>query len=149
MEKPTLSDAALYYLAEARKWARFISIVMFVMIGLMILIGFMMGAIMDTLTSFSDQPKMPFSGGFFMVFYIIMAAIYFFPVFYLYKFSENLGRALNTGSEADLASAFDFLKRHYKFIGILTIVGIAFMVLAFFAAILGSFFGLMGGSGMV
>ena len=149
MEKPTLSDHAVFYLAEARKWARFISIVMFVMIGLMILIGFMMGAIMDTLTSFSDQPAMPFSGGFFMVFYIIMAAVYFFPVYYLYKFSENLGRALNTGSEAELTSAFEFLKKHYKFIGILTIVMIAFMILAFFAAFLASAFGLMAGSGMV
>jgi hypothetical protein len=149
MEKPTLSDHAVFYLAEARKWARFIAIVMFVMIGFMILAGFMMGALMDTLTSFSGQPKMPFSGGFFMVFYIIMAAVYFFPVYYLYRFSDFLGKALNTGSEAELTYAFEFLKKHYKFIGILTIISLAFMALAILITILAGAFGLMAGRGMV
>ena len=38
MEKPVLNDAALYYLAEASKWARFIAILSFILLGLLILL---------------------------------------------------------------------------------------------------------------
>lgn len=148
MEKPTLSDAAIFYLAEARKWAKFISIMGFIAIGMMVVAGFFMGLMMDTLTSMSTQSPLPFPPAFFMLMYIIMGAIYFFPVYYLYRFSEDLKKALVIGAEERLTSAFRWLKSHYKFIGILTIVMVAFGILAFFAAILAGIFGLMGGNGM-
>jgi len=37
---------------------------------------------------------MPIPVGAMAIMYVAMAAIYFFPVYYLYRFSENLGQAL-------------------------------------------------------
>ena len=147
MEKPNLSDAALYYLAEARKWAKFIAILGFIGIGFMVLAGFFMGFAMTAVKAFSPQP-FPFPTGFFTFFYFIVAIIYFFPVYYLYKFSEDLKRALDMGMEEQLTSAFRWLKSHYKFIGIIMIVSIAFGILMFFGVIMAGIFGFMGGSGM-
>ena len=148
MEKPSLSDAAMLFLAEIRKWARFIAIVMFVMIGLMVVLGFAMGSIMDSLSTFSDEPGMPMSGPFFAVTYILMAVLYFFPALYLYRFTENLGKAMVSGSEQELTTAFDYLKRHYKFVGILLIISLAFIALAFLIAIFAAIFGIAAGTGV-
>jgi hypothetical protein len=141
MEQPTLSDSAKYYLAEIRKWAKFISIIGFVTCGLLLLAGLMMGFIMNMAMSMTYQP-MPIPAGFFTFFYILMAVVYFFPVYYLYKFSEDMKQALEIGREEQLTSSFRWLKNHYKFVGILLIISIALGILGFFASILAGIFGL-------
>lgn len=147
MEKPNLSDSAMFYLAEARRWAKFISIIGFIGIGMMVLAGLFMGFMMDAITAMSPQP-MPFPSGVFTTFYIILALVYFFPVYYLYKFSEEMKNALDLGREENLTGAFRWLKSHYKFIGILIIILLAFSILAFFAAILAGIFGFFAASGL-
>jgi hypothetical protein len=142
MEKPNLSDSAVFFLSEARKWAKFIAIISFIGMGIMVISGVVMGLVMDTLTSAAGQAPMPFSGSFFMIMYIALAAIYFFPVYYLFRFSEAMGYALASGSEELMTSAFGYLKSHYKFIGILMIVSIAFGVLLTIGAVLAGIFGL-------
>jgi hypothetical protein len=146
MEKPTLSDSAMFYLGEARRWAKFISIIGFIGVGMLALSGFFVGFIMDAASSFSHQP-MPFPTGMFTTFYIIMAIIYFFPVYYLFKFSEDLKAALEMGQEEQLTSAFRWLKSHYKYMGILFIIFVALGVLGFFASILAGIFGFFATSG--
>jgi hypothetical protein len=142
MEKPTLGDSAIYYLSEARKWAKLIAIISFVGIGLMVMMGVIMGLVMDSLTSAAGQSAMPFSGSVFMVVYIAIAIVYFFPVYYLFRFSVDMGNALASGSEEVMTSAFQYLKSHYKFIGILMIVSIAVSILVMIGAILAGIFGL-------
>jgi hypothetical protein len=146
MEKPNLSDSAIYYLAEARKWAKFIAIIGFVGIGLMVMMGLIMGLIMDSLISAASQSPMPFSGTVFMFIYLVIAALYFFPVYYLYRFSVDMGNALVSGSEDIMTSAFGYLKSHYKFIGILIIVSLAFGVLAMIGGFIAAIFGLFNAS---
>jgi len=142
MEKPNLGDSAVFYLSEARKWAKFIAIISFIGIGILVISGIVMGLVMDTLTSAAGQAPLPFSGSIFMILYLIVAVIYFFPVYYLFRFSEAMGNALASGSEDVLTSAFQYLKSHYKYIGILIIVSMAFMVLIIIGAVLAGIFGL-------
>lgn len=142
MEKPNLSDSAIYYLSEARKWAKFIAIISFIGMGIMVITGLVMGLVMDSLTSAASQTPMPFSGSVFMIMYLALAAIYFFPVYYLFRFSEAMGNALASGSEEVMTSAFGYLKSHYKFIGILLIVSMAVGILAIIGAVLAGIFGL-------
>lgn len=142
MEKPNLSDTAVFYLSEARKWAKFIAIISFIGIGLMVIMGLVMGLVLGTLTSAFSQSPLPFSGSIFMFVYLAMAAIYFFPVYYLFRFSVDMGNALASGSEEIMTSAFGYLKSHYKFIGILMIVSMAFMFIATIGAVVAGIFGL-------
>lgn len=146
MEKPNLSDSAIFFLAEARKWAKFIAVFSFIMIGLMVIIGLVMGLVLDSLTSDAGRTPLPFPGSVFMILYIAMAIVYFFPVYYLYRFSVDMGNALASGSEEVMTSAFGYLKSHYKFIGILLIVSLAIGILAMFGGILAGVFGLFNAS---
>lgn len=141
MQRPPVSDTAYFYMAEARKWAKLLSIIGFIGLGLMVISSFGIGAMIDRIYAYQMESP-PLSGSFFVIFYLIMALIAFIPVWYLYKFSVSLGKALDNGLEEDMTSSFRFLKSHYKYLGILTIIMIAFsallMVVAFFAAFFGA-----------
>lgn len=105
------------FLAETAKWANFLSILGFIGIGLMMVVALFI-MVIGASTSFG-----PFGGGVFVgIFYILIAGFYFVPINYLYKFSSNMKNALRTNNQASLTSSFEYIKSHYKFIGILTIV---------------------------
>jgi hypothetical protein len=147
MENLNLNETAVFYLSIIRKWTKFISVVMFIGIGLMLIAGIFMGFIMSMVGSMAAQAQMPLPGSFFTVIYIIMAVIYFFPVLYLYRFSEYLGNALLTGSTEELTNSLRYLKNHYNYIGVLLIISLALMVLVIIGAILAGIFGLAASSG--
>ncbi len=67
------------------------------------------------------------------VIYIILAAIYFFPCLFLLRFSNKMKAALQTDDQALLTGSFQNLKIMFRFVGILTIIIIAFYLLAFIA----------------
>jgi hypothetical protein len=146
MENITLTESAIFYLQVVRKWAKFIAIFMFVMIGFMVLAGIFMGFALSALSSLSSQSPMPFPPGLLSVIYLVMAVIYFFPVLYLYRFAEHLGQALIIGSSEELATSFSYLKKHYNFIGILMIISLIVMVLSVIAGIIIGFTGILGAS---
>ena len=62
---------------------------------------------------------------------IIVIALYIAPIWWLYKFGTNLTSALNTRNNDQLTTSFQFLKRHYKFIGIMAIVMLGLYILSF------------------
>jgi hypothetical protein len=73
-----------------------------------------------------------------MITYLLLAFIYFFPVYYLLKFSNQLKKALSTKNDEILAKAFEMLKSHYKFIGVFTIITISLYVLLAIVAMMGA-----------
>ena len=137
-----LNQKATAFLKEISKWTYFLSILGFVGIGFMVILAFSMGAIMSALPMGEAYGAAAMMGGgaFFTVFYLLMALLYFFPVYYLYKFSVNLKASLASSNDEELANAFEYLKSHYKFIGILSIILIGFYVLIFLFAGLGAAF---------
>ena len=151
MENMNLNETAISFLHIIRKWTKIISIIMFVMIGLMILIGIMLSLFMKTLTNGVTPTPMPLPAGAMALMYVLMAALYFFPVYYLYQFSLHLENALNARSEDELTHAFMFLKNHYTFVGVLMIIGIVMMIFAFIIAIFAGLAGVaatMGGNSL-
>lgn len=126
------------YLAETAKWGYFLSIVGFIGIGLMVLAGLFMGTFMSTLGASAGAMGL-ISPMFITVLYLILAAVYFFPVLYLYKFSTQMKVALRSDNESELTSAFQNLKSLYKFMGILTAVVLGIYALLFV-------FGMIGGA---
>jgi membrane-anchored glycerophosphoryl diester phosphodiesterase (GDPDase) len=114
----SLSQQSRQHLNETRKWTFFLAIIGFVFIGLIIILGFSMGTIMQEL----GDDAIPFPGFFMGFIYLVMAALYFFPIYYLFKFSTNMKNALLHNIDENLDDAFKNLKSHYKFMGIFTIV---------------------------
>ncbi len=131
-----LTSKTISFLTEIRKWVNFLAILGFVMVGIMVVFGLFAGTIFSAMSS-QMGGAMPFSS-FFGIFYILIALIYFFPVLYLYKFGANLKAALARRDSKSLEAAFENLKSHYKFVGIMAIIGLSFYAL-------GLLFGLMAG----
>jgi hypothetical protein len=70
-----------------------------------------------------------FGGGFITVLYLVFAALYFFPCLYLFKFASQMQDALRNHEQAKLQGSFKNLKSLFRFVGILTIIILAFYIL--------------------
>ena len=125
------------FLAETAKWAKFIAILMFIMAGLMVLAGI----VVAVSGSVALQKYFPLSG-MLGVIYIVAALIYYFPAKYLYDFAAYIKQALYFNEQESLDYAFNRLKAHYKFIGILMIIALCLYVMVFIFAIIA---GILGG----
>jgi hypothetical protein len=145
---------SIKHLEEGAKWARFISIVGFVGVGFLVLLAFVMMFVLPGLNSelanMQGMEGMPntsvfsgFLGSFLGVFYIIIAVLYFIPVLFLYNFSTKSLVAIREKDTEFISVAFDNLRKHYKFIGILMIIGMAIYAIIFIGAFLGGALGSM------
>jgi RsiW-degrading membrane proteinase PrsW (M82 family) len=134
----TVSQASVVYLETSAKWARFLAIIGFIGIGLMVLgalILFVVGAAQSGRSSYDGYGyyrRDPFGGfpvALLGVGYLIGAVLYFFPVLYLNNFATRMLNALAMRDNVALESSFEQLRNHYRFLGILTIVMIAVYLL--------------------
>lgn len=119
-----LNETAKGFLKEVAKWAYFLSILGFIGVGLMVVLAVFAGTIFGTLGSMMPGGMGMFGSAFgiiISIFYLLMAALYFFPVYYLFKFSSNAKLAFQNKDSETLSTSLMYLKSHYKFIGILMI----------------------------
>lgn len=124
------------FLKETAKWTKFLAILGFVGIGLMVLGSLVMLFAPSSLMSNGD---FPFGGKIFMMLlYLAFAVLYYFPISYLYQFSENTKKAIVNNDNNAIRDAFEFLKSHYKFMGILTIILLAFYAIMIFIGLIGA-----------
>ncbi len=123
----TINKEISYYLLETTKWAKFLAIIGYIGIGLLIALALF---VMFGLSQLSQYTSMPFPMGFIGVLYIIIAVIHYFPVNYLYKFSVQTRKALDLNDSIPLTSGFKNLKSMFRFIGIFTIVVLSIYILA-------------------
>ena len=124
------------FLKETAKWTKFLAILGFVGIGLMVLGSLVMLFAPSSLMSNGD---FPFGGKIFMMLlYLAFAVLYYFPISYLYQFSENTKKAIENNYNNAIRDAFEFLKSHYKFMGILTIILLSFYAIMIFIGLIGA-----------
>lgn len=127
---------------ETAKWAKFLAILGFIGIGIMIIAGFFMGAIMSSfgaMSEFSGTPN-PFGmigGAFFVILYLFIALIYYFPIKYLYDFSTKVKKAFEVQDQMLFNEAILKLKSHYKYIGIVMIIVFSLYILMIIFTIIG------------
>lgn len=132
-----LSIQAKKHLLEASKWAYIISIIGFIGIALLIVASFTIGSF---LANAPEGYLNLISPQFLSFLYLIMAGVYFIPVFFLFQFGKKTKQALENNDSSLLAFGLKKLMSHYKFIGILMIIGI---VLYFLMATIGVFSALL------
>ncbi|MBL7846297.1 MAG: hypothetical protein JNL40_02420 [Cyclobacteriaceae bacterium] len=127
--KIELNRDALFYLLNAGKWAKFLAILGFIFIGFLVILGFAAGSL---LSSVSRQSALPFPSYLFGLIYLIIGAIYFFPVHYLYNFASLAYSGIRDKDSSKIGQAILNLKSHYKFLGILAIVSLALYIFVLF-----------------
>lgn len=122
------------------KWARFLSIVGFVICGLVVLIAIFAGSILSK--RFPDAQDSgavsSFAAVVIGIVYVIVAVVYFFPCLYLFRFSGKTKAALLSDDENTLAEGLDNLKKMFQFVGWMTAIVLSLYVLAFGFGLLGS-----------
>jgi hypothetical protein len=115
------------YLTEIARWGKFLSIIGFISIGLLTLfftISLLTGGSTSAASFGGTSYEMANTLGRTVVpaIMIVLFLIYFFPTFYLYKFSTQMQTALRNNDQINLNNAFGNLKSAFKFVGILTII---------------------------
>lgn len=128
-----LTEESKSFLKEAGKWAYFLSIVGFVMIGFMVIGAFTLASVFSSFGG--GAAAIP--GGMITFIYLLLAALYFFPVYFLFKFATNIKLAFANNDTTALTESLRYLKSNFKFVGILTIVLISFYILVILIAIIG------------
>lgn len=130
------------HLSEAAKWARFLSIVGMVSLVLMVLFGLFFSTIIGrTSNPFEgaepDTNVSSFMGIGMAILYIVLAAIWFFPLLYLLRFANTLKVALINNDQTALNVSFQNLKSCFRYVGIFTIIILVMYALIFVFAIMG------------
>ncbi|WP_421920241.1 DUF5362 family protein [Marinifilum sp.] len=133
---------SVIYLNETRKWTIFLSILGFIFLGLLVVASLFMSTIYNLIVP--GEMPFPGMGAGVGIFYLLMGLLYFFPIYYLYKFSTYSKKAIYNEDKDQLSLAFRYLKSHYKFIGVFTIVMLSIYILIFLVAlVVGGFAGIM------
>ncbi len=117
-------------LKEASKWAKFLAILGFIGLGIMVLVALLFLLVGNMLPDTNSVS--PYLLGFI---YLVFAGIYFMPIKYLYDFSTQMSRSIMMTDQQSFSDAINSLKLHYKFIGILSIVIISLYFFIFLAII--------------
>ena len=124
------------YIMETAKWSKFLSIIGFIFVGFMSIIGILMlfsfgGTLFSNAVGLNNIPGFP-AGMISLVgiIYFGIALLYFFPVYYLFIFARKTKNAILSNDNQMLAEGFSKLKSHYKFIGILTLIIVVFYAIS-------------------
>lgn len=138
-----VSGFAIDHLYQAAKWAGFLSLVGLISLGLSALMFVTFIFSFGTIAAFSDIPELggaSIVGG---IVGLIFICLYALPIWWLYNFSSNIKQAIATGDSYRIEVGLNFLRKHYKFIGILMAIVLAFYALTFILGIVGGLFGIL------
>lgn len=138
-----IDNSNIPYLSEAARWGKFLSILGFIFITIMLIVGllalFSGGSFTSSEldTEFQDMQLPPSIAGVIIGIYILIVAIlYFFPCLYLYNFSSKMQAALKNNDQVNLNVSFKNLKSLFKFWGVLTIIILSIWILALLFGVL-------------
>jgi len=134
-EEMYITEATKDLLATISRWAKFLSIIGFIFLGLGVIFVLSAGTLISGMNNYmAMNPESYYIPGTFSwmyaFIYLSILVIYFFPFYFLYKFASRTQKALRSNETHTLTEAFNSLKNHYMYIGIITIIGIFFMVLS-------------------
>ncbi len=116
-------------LRSTSPWIKFMGIMGMIAIGFILIAAIYMSTL-------------PFVGGSFALVYFILAVVCFFPALFLIQYSSLLGSYTRSKNPGDLERAFVKQKSYWIYVGILTIIYIALVLIMILA---GGAAGLLGG----
>ena len=133
-----VSPVSQTFLKEAARWGKFLSIIGFILCGLMAIAAFFAPSLYTKLSAFNEMT--PALAGttstIITVVYLGFAVLLFIPCLYLNKFSVKMKMALTSVNQNDFEDSFKNLKSLFKFYGILSIILLSFYALVFLTVML-------------
>ena len=126
-----LTPLAQQYLDETRPWVRFISIMTFVMAGLMLLLGVVMvsvavfGGLVARNRGTLGVLGSAIGGGVMALVYLALACVYIAPGVYLSRYAAAIKLLRANCNPGGLEDALKHQKSFWRFVGILTVISLA------------------------
>ncbi len=134
-----VTDEMKNYLLSVSKWAKFLAILGFIGIGFMLIATFVL-ILSGSVIAYRENNFFLFLSS---IIYLIVAVVYFFPVYFLLKSSLSIQKGIEKTNNEELAQGFKHLKAHYKYIGIMVIVLIALYIIIFLGIMLFAALGIL------
>jgi hypothetical protein len=128
----TIDNEIKGYLLETSKWGKFLAIVGFIGMGLLLLLGI---AFLVGFSSFSSITGVGLPMRIIGFVYILISVLYYFPLKYLYNFSVQSKQGITLTNQKTITSGFENLKSVFKFMGIFTIVVLSLYALIIVVAV--------------
>lgn len=128
-----VTSVMIAHLQATKPWVRLMSIILFISVGLMILVGVVMMFMPAT-------PGMGGIGPLIGILYILLSGLYIVPGIFLHRYASSIGDLLEGGGDVAMEAALGSQKSFWRFVGIVTLIVIALYVLAIIFMIL---FGMM------
>jgi hypothetical protein len=131
-----VTDRTQKYLAETRPWVRFMSIIVFIGAGFMVIAALAMFAFMSAGGAAANNPLAGVVGGSgAALIYLALALLYVAPGVFLSRYASAIGRLAKDGSVSTLEDALQHQRSFWRYAGILTLVGLVLAVLVIILAI--------------
>ncbi len=130
------TNTMLQHLKDTKPWVRLISVVMFIGIGFMILGGI---AIMFSSSLVNSSVYGGIGAGFALgmgFLYIILSGLYIIPAVFLNRYATSLKDLMSTGKTQFMEDALKHQKSFWKFMGILTAIGLGIAALSIIIGII-------------
>jgi len=128
-----VDQSASRSLSDAARWARFLSIVGFVGMGLLVLCLLLLRTVIsDTLTQFAPKMAIGDSYGFVVAIVVIMVAIVVALMYLLFRGATLIKRGIETKNQETFNNGLSSLKIYFAIYGVFAIVGLIANLIALF-----------------
>ena len=130
-----VDPVAKEHLSETAKWARFLAIVSFIALLLITAFGVYTSIVLsqfEDMYGFERKGMGNALGLGTAITYLLVFLIYIFPIVFMFRFAGKMRQALDSNDQGALNASFQNLKVCFRYLGIVTIIGIilvAFVVL--------------------
>ena len=130
--KIEIEQETLKHLNTTRKWAMFLAIIGFIILGLIVIVGLIAGTFLTAFNSGGKDLGIPESLMFVPI--LLLAVIYFFPVLFLFRFSKHTSHAVQTLDKLEFHKAIKNLKSFFVYIGVLIIIILSLYIVVLIVA---------------
>ncbi len=127
--KITITEGVSEMFLSMAKWMKFMAIVGFVLIGIMFVAGIGM-MLFGSSFSFNGGEGSAAVGIVTGLIYLVITVIYFYPVLYLYKAATGIKKGFSESDQEAFEDGIYHHRRHYKLIGLYTLVLLSLYVIA-------------------
>ena len=135
-----LTSIGISYLNQTRKWTHFLSILGFIITGIIVIAALFLSSILAMFSGMDSSYGVSDIGaigtGTVTVFYLLFDAIYFFLSLYLYRFSIRIKAAVYEHNSGVLENGLKNLKAYWRLTGILTAIVLGIYHLFFLMSLL-------------
>lgn len=136
--KMRLTPMAENFLMAATRWAKFLSVLGFILSGFILILALAFGTIISALGAMGGSSAVaagvPAALG--TIVYLIVSVIYFFIAYFMYNFASKTQKALTSRQEQLMEDGMKSIRNYFQIIGIMAIIGLALFVVIILVGII-------------